>query len=192
MCRMFNQWILATLGSVTFIFSTAIQAQTTANSASVLSLYIVEQCASLAQGGRCSIGFVQAPASAPTPAQVQQTCASGWVAHITAERGTVERGGINRGQAAVCGHQDPSQAIRALLAACDEQTLGICHSANHVNVQWAMWSATDATVNALPMNTALNIDQLPQAIQCASVVPLTESASCSPAAAVLLRQSGLR
>lgn len=187
----FKGLVLATLGSLGAAFSAGSQAQT-ANDGSALSLYIVDQCASLAQGGRCSVGFVQVPANTQPLSQVQQTCSPGWVAHITAERGTVESGGINRGQAAVCGHQDASQAIRALLAACNAQTLGICQSANHVNVQWAMWSGTDAALKALPMNAALNLDQLPQAAQCASAVPLVESVSCPAPAAVLVRNAGLR
>lgn len=188
----FNGLVLATLGSLGAIFSAGSQAQTAANNEAALSLFIVQQCASLATGGRCAVGFVQAPVDANPPAQVEQTCSPGWVAHITAERGTVESGGINRGQAAVCGHGDPGQALRALLAACNAQTLGICQNANHVNVQWAMWSGTGSALKALPMNAALNLDQLPQAAQCASVVPLVESVSCPAPAAALLRNAGLR
>lgn len=188
----FSGFVLATLGSVVALLTPASQAQTMASGEPALSLYIVQQCAALARGGRCAIGFVQARADANPPAQVQQTCSPGWVAHISAERGTVESGGINRGQAAVCGHGDPDQALRALLAACNAQTLGICQNANHVNVQWAMWSGTDPALRALPMGVALNLDQLPQAAQCASVVPLVESVSCPATAAVQLRNSGLR
>ena len=157
-----------------------------------LSLYIVQQCASLSQGGRCSVSFVQTPAGMAATGDVAQTCSPGWLAHVTAERGTVEKGGVNRGQAVVCGHTEPANALRALFVACDEQTLGICRDANHVNVQWAYWSGDDASLKQLPMDTPLQIEQLPQAQQCASVVPIVESVGCPPQAAVLLRQNGLR
>lgn len=157
-----------------------------------LSLYIVQQCASLSKGGRCSVSFVQTPAGMRATGDVTQTCSPGWLAHVTAERGTVEKGGVNRGQAVVCGHTEPANALRALFVACDEQTLGICRDANHVNVQWAYWSGDDAALKQLPMDTPLQIEQLPQAQQCASVVPIVESVGCPPQAAILLRQNGLR
>ena len=176
---------MATFGVATFASGSAL-AQTD------LSLYIVEQCAPLAQGGRCGLGLVQMPDAMLPSGKVQSTCTAGWLAHIGAERGTVEKGGVNRGQAVVCGYAEPQEAIRAVLLACNEQTLGICRDANYVNVQWAFWSGDGADLKQLPMDVTLQIEQLPQAQQCASVVPLTESVSCPPAAAVLLRQNGLR
>ena len=166
------------------------QAQTT--DASELSLYIVEQCASLSQGGRCRLEFVQVPTGLTPAAKVSQTCAPGWLVHLTAERGTVEKGGINRGQAVACGHTGAESAIRAAMVSCDEQTFGICQDADYVNVQWGFWSGDDAALMKLVMDEPLPIEQLPKAQQCASAVPLVESASCGPTAAVLLRQSGLR
>ncbi len=157
-----------------------------------LSLFIVQECASLAKGGRCGVSFVQTPAGMSAAGDIVQNCSPGWLAHVTAERGTVEKGGVNRGQAVVCGHTEPERALRALFVACNEQTLGICRDANHVNVQWAYWSGDDPALKQLPMDTHLQIEQLPQASQCASVVPLVESVSCSPQAAVMLRQTGLR
>lgn len=162
------------------------------STAGELSLFIMEQCQPLAQRGRCELAFVQVPVGTQPTGKVSQTCASGWLAHVTAERGTVERGGVNRGQAVVCGHVDAQAAIRGALAVCDAQTFGICQDADHVDIQWAYWSATDKTLRKLAINTPLPIVQLPEAAQCASVVPLVESASCPPAAAVLLRRSGLR
>jgi hypothetical protein len=157
-----------------------------------LSLYIAEQCQPLAQGARCRLGFVQVPIGRQPTGNISQTCAPGWLVHVTAERGTVERGGVNRGAAAACGHADAQAAIRQALTSCDEQTFGICQDADHIDIQWAYWSGADDALNALAMNAPLPIEQLPQARQCTSVVPLVESASCPPAAAVLLRQSGLR
>lgn len=173
-------------------FGSTVYAQSSQVATTDLSLYIVQQCASLSKGGRCNLSFVQTPAGIKPSGDITQTCSPGWLAHVTAERGTVEKGGVNRGQAVVCGHTEPTNALRALFIACDEQTLGICRDANHVNVQWAYWSGNEAALKQLPMDTALQIEQLPQAQQCASVVPLVESVSCSPQAAVLLRQSGLR
>jgi len=167
-------------------------AQAQSTDASELSLYIAEQCEPLSQGGRCRLEFVQVPTGLTPTAKVSQTCAPGWLVHLTAERGTVEKGGINRGQAVVCGHKDPESAIRSAMIACDEQTFGICQDADYVNIQWGFWSGDDATLTRLGMDEPLAIEELPQAQQCASVVPLVESASCPPIAAVLLRQSGLR
>lgn len=172
-------------------FGASVQAQTS-TATTDLSLFIVQQCASMSTGGRCNLSFVQTPAGMTASGDVTQTCAPGWLAHVTAERGTVEKGGVNRGQAVVCGHTEPANALRALFVACNEQTLGICRDANHVNVQWAYWSGDEPALKQLPMDTALQIEQLPKAQQCASVVPLVESVSCSPEAAVLLRQTGLR
>lgn len=172
-------------------FGVSAQAQSSVP-ATDLSLYIVQQCASLSKGGRCALSFAQTPAGMTASGDVTQVCAPGWLAHVTAERGTVEKGGVNRGQAVVCGHTEPANALRALFVACDEQTLGICTDANYVNVQWAYWSGDDATLKQLPMDAPLQIEQLPQAQQCASVVPIVESVGCPPQAAVLLRQNGLR
>ena len=174
-----------------FGFGATVQAQSN-TPATDLSLYIVQQCASLSKGGRCALSFVQTPAGMTATGDVTQTCSPGWLAHVTAERGTVEKGGVNRGQAVVCGHTEPANALRALFVACDEQTLGICRDANHVNVQWAYWSGDAAALKQLPMDEPLQIEQLPQAQQCASVVPIVESVGCPPQAAVLLRQNGLR
>lgn len=157
-----------------------------------LSLSIVQTCSPMSRGGRCNLSFVQTPSGMRASGDVTQICAPGWLAHVAAERGTVERGGVNRGQAVVCGHAEPAQALRALFVACNEQTLGICRDANYVNVQWAYWSGSADALKQLPMDAPLQIEQLPQAQQCASAVPLVESVSCSAKAAVLLRQSGLR
>jgi len=181
--------LVATLPAQT-VQAKSTQARTT--DTSELSLYIAEQCAPLSQGGRCRLEFVQVPTGLTPTAKVSQTCASGWLVHLTAERGTVEKGGINRGQAVVCGHTDAESAIRAAMVSCDEQTFGICQDADYVNVQWGFWSGDDAALMKLVMDEPLPVEQLPQAQQCASAVPLVESASCPPTAAVLLRQSGLR
>jgi hypothetical protein len=178
--------------SVVLGMGVATHAQTSVVPTADLSLFIVQECASLAKGGRCGVAFVQMPAGMKATGDITQTCSPGWLAHVTAERGTVEKGGVNRGQAVVCGHIEPAQALRALFVACNEQTLGMCRDADHVNVQWAYWSGDDVALKQLPMDTPLQIEQLPQASQCASVVPLVESVSCSPQAAVLLRQTGLR
>ena len=175
------------------IMAATAQAQSsTSDPEPALSLYITEQCASLAQGGRCQLGFLQVPTGVQPLGDISQTCAPGWLVHVTAERGTVERGGVNRGQAVVCGHPEPTPAIRSALLKCDEQTFGICQDADHVDIKWAYWSGEDEALNQLPMNAPLPVDRLPQAQQCTSVVPLVESPQCPAAAAVLLRQSGLR
>jgi len=174
------------------LISVTAHAQNTAGTPTDLSLYITQQCKPLSQGGRCRLLFVQVPAGLTPTSEVSQTCAPGWLAHVTAERGTVEKGGVNRGQAVVCGHTEAEAAIRAAMVSCDEQTFGICQDADYINIQWAFWSGQGDALTRLPMDEPLNLERLPQAQQCASAVPLVESASCQPAAAVLLRQSGLR
>jgi len=158
-----------------------------------LALFITQQCAPTSRGGRCTLSFVQVRSGErPVAGTVQQTCAPGWVARVAAERGTVEKGGVNRGEAVVCGYEEPTAALRALLQTCDEQTLGICRDANQVNIQWAFWSPENPSLQMLPMNAALPVNRLPQAQACESPVPLVESASCPPTTAVQLRLVGLR
>ena len=157
-----------------------------------LALSITQVCQPMSRGGRCTLSFVQTLQGQTPVGDVQKACAPGWLAHITASRGSVEKGGINRSQAVVCGHTDPKAAIRALLIACDTQSLGICQDANDIDIRWAFWSPSEADVQALPRNQVLAIEQLPQAAGCQSPVPLVESSTCPPQAAVLLRQSGLR
>lgn len=186
-----NKVTLAALGLVLATGATA-QTQLTEIPKTELALYIKEQCASLSRGGRCSVSFVQVPTGTPPSGNIQQQCAPGWVAHVMAERGTVEKGGVNRGQAVACGHEQAEQAIRAVLLACDQQTMGICGDANYVDIKWGYWSGAGEPLTGLPMDQTLPIEQLPEAQACASVVPLEESAACPPAAAVTLRNSGLR
>lgn len=157
-----------------------------------LALSITQVCQPMSRGGRCTLSFVQALQGQTPVGDVQKACTPGWLAHITASRGSVEKGGVNRSQAVVCGHTDPQAAIRALLIACDTQSLGIYQDANDIDVRWAFWSPSEADAQALPRNQVLAIEQLPQAAGCQSPVPLVESSTCPPQAAVLLRQSGLR
>lgn len=178
--------ITASLLTAIFAFAQPVDQATGA-----LSLFIVEQCEPLSKGARCRLVLVQTSDGQMPSAKVSQFCASGWLASIEAQRGTVERGGVSRGQAVVCGHADPESAIRKAMRVCDEQTLGICQDANQVNIQWAYWATTDVDPTTV-MDKPLQIDRLPQAQRCASAVPLIESEACLPSAAVLLRQSGLR
>jgi hypothetical protein len=157
-----------------------------------LTLSIAKTCAPISKGGRCSLTLIQTTRGQLVGGDVQERCAPGWVARITALRGSVEKGGINRGQALVCGHASPQEAIRSLMLRCDEETGGICSDANDVNVQWALWSPTSDQIRTLPRNQSLALSQFEQTVSCLSPVPLVESADCPPQAAVVLRQSGLR
>ena len=180
-----------TLVIALFLPSAMVAAQTTAPTPD-LTLSIAQTCAPIAKGGRCTLGFVQTMGDALVESDVQERCAPGWVASIKALRGSVEKGGVNRGQALVCGHASPQEAIRSLMRTCDEKTNGICSDANDVTVQWALWSPTSDQIRTLPRNQPLALSQFEQAARCQSPVPLVESADCPPQAAVLLRQSGLR
>lgn len=190
------QWLKAWLIGASLALATPVAfAQTSATTGvatSDLVLSITQTCQPMSRGGRCSLSLVQTFEGQMPTGDVQQRCAPGWLARITAMRGSVEKGGINRGQAVVCGHPAPEAAIRALLMACDEQTRGICQDANDIDVRWAYWSPDEAQIQALPRNQALSLEQMPQAMRCTSPVPIVESSHCPPPAAVLLRQSGLR
>jgi hypothetical protein len=190
-----NAWLVGTalaLASPFVLAQTAPSAPSASTMTNELVLSITQTCQPMSRGGRCSLSFVQTTQGQQPIGDVQQSCAPGWLAHITALRGTVEKGGVNRAQAVVCGHTQPQAAIRALLIVCDEQSLGICQDANDVDVRWAYWSPDEAQVQGLPRNQALSLEQLPRAARCQSPVPIIESSSCAPEAAVLLRQSGLR
>jgi hypothetical protein len=187
-----NAWLTAIMFASIAPLATAQTPLGAGGATSDLVLSITQTCQPMSRGGRCSLSFVQTMQGQMPIGDVQQRCAPGWLAHITASRGSVEKGGINRGQAVVCGHAQPEAAIRALLAACDEQTLGICQDANDVDVRWAYWSPDNAQVQALARNQSLSLEQMPQAARCQSPVPIVESSACPPQAAVILRQSGLR
>jgi hypothetical protein len=193
-----RRWIL---GAALAMTSLLVNAQNTPNAPNTpnttditrdLVLSITQVCKPMPRGGRCALSFVQTLRGQAPIGDVTQSCAPGWLAHITASRGSVEKGGINRSQAVVCGHIDPKAAIRALLIACDTQSLGICQDANDIDIRWAFWSPSETAMQALPRNQVLAIEQLPQAARCQTPVPLIESSTCSAQSAVLLRQSGLR
>ena len=155
-------------------------------------LYIVQECQQMAKGGRCSLALFQAGAGSPAPQNVQTTCAPGWVVHFKAEQGSVEKGGINRGASVVCGYQDAQSALRAAIKACDESAFGICSSANNVTVHWGQWSANAPGFQQPGAGQSIAVSQLPGAVSCSSAIPLQETAQCPPAAAVQLRQAGVR
>lgn len=156
-----------------------------------VALYIVESCKSAAQGGRCSLGLVQVPKGVVPPANTQTTCAPGWIVHFIAEQGTVEKGGINRGASLVCGYQDAQAALRAAIQNCNERTFVVCNAANQITVNWARWDGKSLTGQP-PTSVAVTLDQFPGALSCTSSLPIQESAQCGPAAAVQLRNAGLR
>lgn len=171
----------------------SVQAQTAAPQASDgLSLYIVQFCKPLAEGGRCELSLVQTRASDPPPQNVQTSCAPGWVVHFMAERGTVEQGGVNRGASIVCGYEQANAALRAAIQTCDEQAMGICSGANQIDVQWAQWTPVSPAVQHLGLNRPIAINRLPQSQSCRSGIPVQESDRCTPVAAVTLRSAGVR
>lgn len=166
------------------------QAQQVASAGS--KLYIVQECQPVAKGGRCALALLQTGANSLAPQNAQTTCARGWVVHFIAEKGSVEKGGINRGASVVCGYQDAQQALRAAIQACDESAFGICSSADHVKVSWAQWSATTPVTQLSGSGQPFSVQQLPGALSCSSDIPLQEGEQCPPIAAVQLRQAGVR
>lgn len=154
-----------------------------------LKMYIVESCEPFAKGGRCSLALLTQPASQSAPTNAQTTCESGWVANFMGLEGTVEKGGINRGSAIVCGYQSAEQALRAAVKVCDEQMDGICSRADSINVSWASWNGQ--AIPGVASDQTLKVNQLPDARTCLSELPLKESADCKARAAVELRSAGI-
>lgn len=165
-----------------------VQAQT---ATTAVELYVVDSCKPVAQGGRCALGLVQVPPGVTAPANVQTTCAPGWIVHFMAEQGTVEQGGINRGASLVCGYQDAEAALRAAIKTCNERTFVRCDSANQITVHWARWDGGSLTGQP-PTSVAVTVDTIPGAMSCSTSLPIQESDQCQPAAAVQLRSAGLR
>ncbi len=156
------------------------------------TLYIVQECQPVAKGGRCTLALSRTTAGSPAPQNAQTACAPGWLVHFIAEKGTVEKGGINRGASVVCGYQDAELALRAAIRACDESAFGICSSANRVTVRWAQWRASEAGIPPSGAAQSISVEQLPGALSCSSTIPLQESEHCPALAAVQLRQAGVR
>lgn len=170
------------------VIGAVVHAQT---ATTAVELFVVDSCKPAAQGGRCALGLVQVPPGVTPPANVQTSCAPGWIVHFTAEQGTVEQGGINRGASLVCGYQDAEAALRAAIQACNERTFVRCDSASQIAAHWARWDGGSLTGQP-PTSVAVTVDMVPGALSCSSSLPITESAQCPPAAAVQLRSAGLR
>ena len=163
-----------------------------AQSAPATVLSIVQVCTSMARRANCQLVFVPTQSAQTPVGNIQSSCAPGWLAYLSVEQGTVEQGGVNRGEAVVCGHASADAALKAVMRACNEQNLGMCDRANQIDAKWALWPEKSVLLANLPLNQPVDLRAFEQFQACQTKVPVTESASCSNRAAKASRLSGFK
>lgn len=159
---------------------------------SFTTLSIVQVCTKMARGGGCQLLFVPTQNELTSAGNIHATCAPGWLAYLSVEQGTVEQGGVNRGEAVVCGHVDAASVLKAVISACNEQNLGMCSQASRIDVQWAFWPEKSAVLTTLPLNQAVDLRSFEQYQICQSTVPIAASSTCSTQAAQATRSAGFK
>jgi hypothetical protein len=165
---------------------------TTQSVQSFTALSIVQVCTKMPRGGGCQLLFVPTQNELTPAGNIYATCAPGWLAYLSVEQGTVEQGGINRGEAVVCGHADAASALKAVISACNEQNLGMCSQASRIDAQWAFWPEKSTLLAALPLNQAVDLRSFEQYQICQSTMPLAASSTCSTQAAQAARLAGFK
>lgn len=160
-------------------------------------------------GAKCTLAFVDSnptedvsrlvrdyfvrTGTTPTPqVSVESNCATGWVASVLSEQGTVLGGGLLHAQAAVCGHPDAMSAINKALDICDAQTSGGCRKSSRIKVVWGMWDGRKLAGRDLDPGRPYEAWNYPGGQSCESIVPVVESGTCSRTAAETLRRAGVR
>jgi|GEM_PF-1964477 len=155
-------------------------------------LSIVQVCSKMARGGGCKLQFVPTQNQSTLAGNIHSTCAPGWLAYLSVEQGTVEQGGVNRGEAVVCGYADAASALKAVVRACNEQNLGMCTQANQIDAKWAFMSEKNDVLATLPLNQADDLRSFEQYQTCQSTVPVTSSKTCSTQASEAARLAGFK
>jgi hypothetical protein len=155
-------------------------------------LSIVQVCTKMARGGGCKLLFVPTQNELTSAGDIHSTCAPGWLAYLSVEQGTVEQGGVNRGEAVVCGHTNAASALKAVVRACNEQNFGMCSQASHIDTQWAFMPEKNNVLVTLPLNQAVDLRSFEQYQTCQSTVPVSVSATCSTQAAEAARLAGFQ
>jgi hypothetical protein len=155
-------------------------------------LSIVQVCKKMARGGGCQLLFVPTQNELTPAGNIHATCAPGWLAYLSVEQGTVEQGGVNRGEAVVCGYADAASVLKAVIGACNEQNLGMCSQASRIDMQWAFWHEKSSLVATLPLNQAVDMRSFEQFQICQSTVPIVASSTCSTQASHAARLAGFK
>ena len=173
-------------------------------------LALVQACQANAMGVRdqCSLGFADTRGGREVTSQVQayylsnsanlapkvtfeNYCGAGWLATVVSMQGTVQGGGVQQAQAAVCGHPSAGSALTALFSACDLQTQGGCRQSTTVKVAWGYWDGQQMPGTDADIGRPYSADRFADMHMCDSALPLEESGVCPPSAAVPLRLLGL-
>jgi len=173
-------------------------------------LSLVQVCQANAMGVRnqCSMGFAQTRPGREVTSQVQayylstsaslapkvsfdNHCSAGWLATVVSSQGTVQGGGVQQTQAAVCGHPSAGNALTALFNACDAQTQGGCRQSTSVQISWGYWDGKQMPGTEADIGRPYPADRFADGSICNSELPLKESGMCPPSAAVPLRLLGL-
>lgn len=165
---------------------------TTQSAQSLNVLSIVQVCTKMPRGGGCQLLFVPTQNELTPAGNIHATCAPGWLAYLSVEQGTVEQGGVNRGEAVVCGYADAASALKAVIGACNEQNLGMCSQANRIDMQWAFWPEKSTLLATLPLNQAVDLRLFEQFQICQSTVPIVASSTCSTQASQAARLAGFK
>lgn len=173
-------------------------------------LALVQTCQANAMGVRdqCSLGFADTRSGREVTSQVQayylstsadlapkvafeSYCAAGWLATVVSTQGSVQGGGVQHAQAAVCGHPSAGNALTALFGACDAKTQGGCRQSATVKVAWGYWDGQQMPGTASDVGRPYPADRFADMHMCESALPLEESGLCPSSAAVPLRLLGL-
>lgn len=186
----FSFKVMAQPSTIQTVNTPSLSITQSAQSFTVLS--IVQVCTKMPRGGGCQLLFVPTQNELTPAGNIHATCAPGWLAYLSVEQGTVEQGGVNRGEAVVCGYADATSVLKAVISACNEQNLGMCSQASHIDVQWAFWPEKSTLLAALPLNQAVDLRSFEQYQMCQSTVPIVTSSTCSTQAAQAARLAGFK
>lgn len=170
-------------------------------------LSLVQICAPT--GGNCTLAFVDSlptdnvsqlvrdyfsrTSRAPAPqVSVESNCATGWVASVLSEQGSVAGGGLLHAQSAVCGHPTPASAINTALDVCDAKTSGGCRKSTRIKVVWGQWQGNKLAGREMEPGRPYEAWAYAGGMRCESPVPVVASSTCSEDAAQALRAAGVR
>jgi cytochrome bd-type quinol oxidase subunit 1 len=155
-------------------------------------LSIVQVCKTMSRGGGCLLLFVPTQNQTTSAGNIYSSCAPGWLAYLSVEQGTVEQGGVNRGEAVVCGYTDAASALKAVVKACNDQNLGMCSRASQIDAKWAFWSEKSAVLASLQLDQPVDLRSFEQYQTCQSSVPVSASSTCLNPAADAARLAGFK
>ena len=155
-------------------------------------LSIVQVCKTMSRGGGCRLLFVATQNQTTSAGNIHSTCAPGWLAYLSVEQGTVEQGGVNRGEAVVCGYIDAASALKAVVKACNDQNLGMCSRASQIDTKWAFWSDKSPVLASLQLDQPADLKSFEQYQTCQSAIPVSASSTFLNPAADAARLAGFK